>query len=121
MDKKVEMSFMFDFYGELLTKKQQEIVSMYCNQDLSLAEIAERLEITRQGVHDALKHSEKTLYEMEEKLKLVEKFLNQKNMITNALKNVNALESEINNNKADAVNNRIETIKSILESVISNS
>jgi len=71
LEKKVEVSLMLDFYGKLLTDKQLEIMELYYNQDLSLTEIAENLDVTRQAVHDAIKKSEKSLKEYENKLNLV--------------------------------------------------
>ncbi|MCD5410160.1 MAG: HTH domain-containing protein [Clostridiales bacterium] len=62
---------MLDFYGKLLTDKQLEVMELYYNQDLSLTEIAENLNVTRQAVHDAIKKSEKSLKEYENKLNLV--------------------------------------------------
>lgn len=120
MDKKIEVGLMLDFYGQILNEKQEDIVQMYYNQDLSLGEISEILGITRQGVHDYLKRSENTLYTMESKLGLLERFLDQKNRIAEVLQLVNVLECDINDNKFEDVNNRIKSIKDILENVISN-
>lgn len=80
-DKIVQIALLFDFYGQLLTKKQAEAVDMYYNNDLSLGEISEQLGISRQGVHDTLKRAEKTLFEYEEKLGLVARFAEQKQRI----------------------------------------
>ncbi len=77
-DKIVQIALLFDFYGQLLTEKQIEIVDMYYNDDLSLGEISEQQGISRQGVYDTLKRAERTLYEYEEKLGLVNRFLKQK-------------------------------------------
>lgn len=73
-EKKVEISYLFDFYGEILSEKQQLAVELYYNDDLSLSEVAAQLGISRQGVRDSLKRSESVLYEMEEKLGLAAKF-----------------------------------------------
>lgn len=78
IDKLIEVGILFDFYKELLTEKQREVVNLYYNEDYSLGEISENLSISRQGVYDTLKRSEKILKDYEEKLKLVEK-LNKKN------------------------------------------
>lgn len=72
--KPLEMSLLFDFYGETLTEKQRELFDLYYNEDLSLAEIAEHAGITRQGVRDSIKRAEHTLREMEEKLGLVARY-----------------------------------------------
>lgn len=65
---------LFVFYGQLLTKKQQEILKYYYIDDFSLGEIAENLQISRQAVYDTIKRSEKTLEEYEDKLSLSKKF-----------------------------------------------
>ena len=69
--KPLEMSLLFDFYGETLTEKQRELFDLYYNEDLSLAEIAEHAGITRQGVRDSVKRAEHALHAMEQKLGLV--------------------------------------------------
>lgn len=74
MDKNIEISLLFDFYGQLLSLKQHEAVSLYYNDDLSLAEVAEVMGITRQGVRDLVKRSEAELYEYEQKLGLYKRF-----------------------------------------------
>ena len=60
----LEMSLLFDFYGETLTEKQRELFDLYYNEDLSLSEIAEHAGITRQGVRDSIKRAEHALHEM---------------------------------------------------------
>ncbi len=74
MDKNIEISLLFDFYGQLLSVKQHEAVSLYYNDDLSLSETAQEMGITRQGVRDLVKRSEAELYEYERKLGLYERF-----------------------------------------------
>lgn len=72
--KPLEMSLLFDFYGETLTEKQRELFDLYYNEDLSLAEIAEHAGITRQGVRDSIKRAEHTLRDMEDRLGLVARY-----------------------------------------------
>ncbi len=74
MAKDLSVSVLLDFYGELLTPKQAEALDFYYNQDLSLAEIAEDMEVSRQGVRAFIKQGEKHLVEFEEKLGLAERF-----------------------------------------------
>lgn len=74
IDKFERMAMLFDFYGKLLTAKQQDMLTLYYEQDLSLGEIAEEYKISRQAVHDTLKRAEKTLENLEVKLGLVKKF-----------------------------------------------
>ena len=73
-DNIARVSLLFDFYGELLTKRQKEVMELYYEENLSLSEIADEFSISRQGVHDALKNAEKSLNGYEEKLGLVAKF-----------------------------------------------
>jgi len=74
MAKDLHITFLLDFYGDMLTDKQREVVECYYNEDLSLAEIAEEKGITRQGVRDAIKRAEQQLLEMEERLGLAKRF-----------------------------------------------
>ncbi len=67
MEKTVYMSMLFDFYGQLLTDKQQEYFGLYYNENLSLSEIAEIEGISRQGVRDNIVRAEAILTETEEK------------------------------------------------------
>ena len=71
------MALLSDFYSELLTDRQQEVIKYYYEQDLSLGEIAENLQITRQGVHDILKRAEKALENYEVKLGLLAGYLKE--------------------------------------------
>ena len=69
----LQMTLLFDHYGELLSEKQNTFFDLYYNQDLSLAEIAEEAGISRQGVHDALAKAEAALINFEQKLGCVAK------------------------------------------------
>lgn len=60
------MTMLFDLYGELLTDRQRDCFDLHFNQDYSLAEIAEQLGISRQGVHDAVTRAESQLLRYEE-------------------------------------------------------
>ena len=61
MAKDLEISFLLDFYGDMLTEKQREVIEFYYNEDLSLSEIADNEGITRQGVRDSIKRAEAQL------------------------------------------------------------
>lgn len=74
MAKNLDMIMLLDFYGDMLTEKQRDFISYYYNDDLSLAEIAENVGITRQGVRDAIKRAESQLTEMEERVGFVARF-----------------------------------------------
>ena len=72
MEKFVEQTFLFDFYGELLTERQRQVYTSV---------VFEELGISRQGVHDMIRRCNRTLEEYEEKLHLVEKFLNIRSQV----------------------------------------
>mgnify|MGYP003750860519 FL=1 len=116
-DKLVQIALLFDFYGQLLTEKQIEIVDMYYNNDLSLGEISEQQGISRQGVYDTLKRAERTLYQYEEKLGLVDRFLKQKQ---NMEKIIEMLEELIIENGYDRENikNKLKEIKEYISNII---
>lgn len=68
------MAMLFDFYGDLLTERQKEFYDLYYNDDLSLAEIAENYDITRQGVRDIIVRAERALEDIEEKTGLIQRY-----------------------------------------------
>ena len=76
MAKDLNVTVLLDVYGQLLTEKQRFAIDMYYNEDLSLAEIAEEADISRQGVRDSIKQGEKHLAEFEEQLGIVKRFHN---------------------------------------------
>ncbi len=63
----LEMTLLFDYYGDLLTERQKMCFDLRHNQDMSLGEIAEVLQVSRQGVHDNLSRAEALLLNMEKK------------------------------------------------------
>ena len=64
----LELTLLYDYYGDMLTEKQRTCFELHFHQDLSLAEIAEEIGISRQGVHDALTRTESALRSMENRL-----------------------------------------------------
>ena len=74
LDHITEISLLYDFYGQLLTRRQQDVMRLYHEENLSLSEIADEFSISRQGVHDSLRSGEKALKEYEKKLGLLERF-----------------------------------------------
>ena len=81
IEERVELSLVYDFYGALLKENQRRMFEASILDDYNLAEIAEDENITRQGVHDAIKRACKQLREYEQKLGLVEKFEKQKELV----------------------------------------
>ncbi len=94
-DKILQINLLYDFYGELLTDRQQDILKLYYTDDLSLGEISEQLHISRQAVYDTMKRVEKLLFQYEEKLGLVNKFIYTKNQIKEIIDISKKLEQEI--------------------------
>ena len=81
MEEKVILSMLIQTYGKLLTEKQYQIMDDYYNNDLSLSEIAQNHNITRQAVRDIIKKGEKKLFEYEEKLLFMKRTLNTEKKI----------------------------------------
>ena len=84
MPKNLYVSALLDVYGAVLNEKQRELCEYYYNDDLSLAEIAENVGITRQGVRDLIKRAEQTLVSLEEKCRYCERFLKLKELVARA-------------------------------------
>jgi predicted DNA-binding protein YlxM (UPF0122 family) len=114
-NKIAEASLLFDFYGQLLTKKQQEVMRLYHEENYSLSEIADEFSISRQGVHDALKKAENTLTEYEKKLELVNKFESSQKLIKNIEKNIDQIMEEYKGNKE--ICEKLRYIKDIIKTL----
>ncbi|MEE1197859.1 MAG: sigma factor-like helix-turn-helix DNA-binding protein [Acutalibacteraceae bacterium] len=71
--KDLSITVLFDYYGDCLSDKQRELFDFYYNEDYSLAEVAQNVGISRQGVRDSVKRTEQQLREFESKLRLCEK------------------------------------------------
>lgn len=115
MEKKVEVSMLLQIYGELLTEKQYRVIDYYYNEDLSLSEIAENEEITRQGVRDIIKKGEKKLFEYEEKLLFMKKTINQEKLVQHILVNLNKIQKDSSDQK---VTNILEEVKKELNCLV---
>ena len=75
-EKNLNIGFLLDFYGVLLSDRKRSVMDMYYNEDLSLAEVAEEIGISRQGVRDVIKKAEEDLLFYEERLGLAKKMQN---------------------------------------------
>jgi len=80
-NKKLTLTLLFDFFGELLTQKQREYFDLYYNEDMSLSEIAENAGISRQGVRDMLVRAETSLLDYEAKTGVVARFLSMRGRV----------------------------------------
>ena len=92
LEKTIEINLLFDYYGELLTDKQQEAMKLYYYHDLSLAEISEKLEISRQGVYDHLHRGEDILRDYEQKIGLINRYNKFKKEIDNLIIEIDELD-----------------------------
>ena len=86
-----EMTLLFDYYGELLTQRQRMCFDLRYNQDMSLAEIAEELQVSRQGVYDNLCRAEALLKNMEEKTGCVSRDMHNRKVADSILKDAQDL------------------------------
>lgn len=103
-----EIALLLDFYGNLLTEKQRMILSYYYEEDMSLGEISDEFNITRQAVHDIIKRSSKILKDYESKLKLVSRFTIQKEKLLEIKKHI----TDISNK------DEIERIVNLIDEII---
>ena len=101
MEKNVKISILLDIYGKMLTEKQYSLLDDYYNNDLSLSEIAENEEITRQAVRDNLKKGENNLFEYEEKLGFMKKTIEQEENIESIISEIEKVEK--NGSEKDAL------------------
>lgn len=77
----MHVALLYDFYGQLLTERQRQLVELYYLNDFSLGEIAEDQAISRQAVHDQLRHASEALEAYEGKLGLVARHLDQQKLL----------------------------------------
>ncbi|MDF2564068.1 MAG: putative DNA-binding protein [Massilibacillus sp.] len=96
LDKLLKISVLFDFYGALLTEKQQRCLEMHFLNDLSLSEIADQFGVSRQAIYDIIHRSEQVLEEYEKKLGLVERYQREKQEIQEIYDAVDNLPASLN-------------------------
>ncbi len=88
LEEGIYLNCLYDYYGELLTEKQKLYFEEYYFNNLTLAEISENYEVSRNAVHKNIKETTLKLLEYEEKLKLYEKACNLRKIIENLDKNI---------------------------------
>lgn len=115
MEEKVKISMLIQTYGKLLTEKQQRILDDYYNNDLSLSEIAQNNEITRQAVRDIIKKGEKKLFEYEEKLLFMKTTVETNRKIEKALEELTKIQKEYSDREIASV---LEHIKKELNCLV---
>lgn len=115
IEKMIEISMLYDFYGQLLTAKQRELLKLYHEDNYSLSEIAEEFGISRQGVHDAVKKAEKALHEYDSKLGLISKFTATEEAVAEIDGEIDRLIRENSQNKP--LTDRLKHLKSIIDQI----
>ena len=108
-EKNLELGYLLDFYGELLSERKRSVMDMYYNEDLSLAEISAEIGITRQGTRDIIKKTEEELLFFEEKLGLAKK-LRDASLIISELENL-AFEQELSQQFKSKLSELIEVME----------
>ena len=114
--KRTEISQLLDLYGSLLTDKQRQIMGLYYDEDLSITEIAEDMEISRAAVHDAIKVAEKALVEYEKKLNLLKQKLMLEKALSDFKKKLEDGKIKIGHSEIEAnIKNQLKMIEEIVE------
>ena len=108
MEKHIEISMLVEIYGKLLTEKQYQVISDYYNEDLSLSEIAENNNISRQGVRDIIKKGESKLFEYEEKLQIMKKTQENEKTIKIILSQLSKIQDNSSDKKVEKILNEVQ-------------
>ena len=111
----LEMTLLFDYYGDLLTQRQSMCFDLRHNQDLSLAEIAQELNVSRQGVHDNLTRAEALLRNMEEKTGCVHRDLACRKAVSRIREIAYQLESHEDHRVSDLARQILSTVNGLEE------
>lgn len=115
LENSVKISILLEIYGKLLTPKQFELLDDYYNNDLSLSEIAENENITRQAVRDNLKKGERKLFDYEEKLEIMKKKKMQEEQIAIILSEISTLTKSSTDEEVELV---LEDVKNKLNCLV---
>ena len=111
----IEIILLYDYYGNLLTARQQECFEMRYYQDLSLGEIGEELGISRQGVHDNIIRAEAHLQKMEAKTGCVRRCLQSRTAKQTILSVIAGLENHSDPAVREAIGKIMAAAQSIEE------
>ena len=115
MDKKIEISMLCQIYGKLLTEKQFDYINDYYNNDLSLSELAENYNITRQAARDNIKKGENKLFEYEEKLQIMKATLRNEKKIEDILEQITKIQKNYSDKQIAKI---LENVKKQLSTMI---
>lgn len=115
MDERYRISMLLDIYGSLLTEKQLDLMNLYYNEDLSLSEISEVNNTSRQAIHDVIKRCQKILNNYEEKLRVLERIMEHDNMRESVSKQIDFI---LKNRDSIDINKELLKIKDVMSSKI---
>lgn len=116
MKKLYEISLLLDFYGQLITGRQYEIMDLHYNSDYSLAEIADYFNISRQGVYDSIKRGKAILNDYENKLGLVKRFSEHQEKARMILEKINSIDiSALEKSNIDKFNEVKRDIQALID------
>ena len=115
VEKRLYYIELLSLYGELLSDTQKDILYDYLKCDLSLSEIAENRNITRQAARDNIKKGENKLFEYEEKLGLMQRTLNQEKKIAQILSEITKIQTKYTD---EQIAEMLEHIKNELNCVV---
>ena len=103
MEKLLQVTYLYDFYGQLLTEKQEKIFRRYHLEDLSLSEIATEEDVSRQSIHDTIRQAERKLTSYEQKLGLVERFREQEQELNIIIDKMRLIQSNHEDSKTKLI------------------
>ena len=108
MEKHIEISILWQIYGKLLTEKQYNVLNDYYNNDLSLSEIAENNNISRQGVRDIIVKGEQKLFDYEKKLQIMKKTQKNEKTIQIVLSQLSEISNTTSDKKIEKILNEVQ-------------
>jgi len=110
MEEVFKYSMLLDIYGNLLTEKQLNVMKSYFEENLSLNEIAENENTSRQAVFDLIKRGEKILNQYEDKLFLLNTYLRNKKIIEEIFKDLEKIETSGNHNDMEQIKKSLKLL-----------
>lgn len=118
VDDFTKISLLYDFYGDMLTKRQAEVIQLCHEENCSLSEAAEELGISRQGVYDALHNAQKSLEGYEKKLGLMKKYEDTRKAIKKADDGIDEIIEEYGKKKESReLIKKLNDIKAAIDSI----
>lgn len=117
IERRLEIAYLFDWYGALLTQKQQEVIDLYYHKDFSLAEIAQAAAISRQAVHDLLQRSVRLLEHYEERLQFVRRYRDRQRELSSIRTDLEKLRLHVENEATLSRQTMLQDIDRILDRV----